>query len=95
MLVGGSLHPIESSDDGEIGTIPDGYPILDDVDNCGDLVRFVQSMMDALDEAIDDIRDYRGDSRRKCYRSTSFRFPPAVGSAEQTITSSENIWTRA
>jgi hypothetical protein len=54
-MLGGSLHPIESSDNGEIGTIPDGNPILDNGDTCGDLVNFVQSMrMDVLDEAIND-----------------------------------------
>jgi hypothetical protein len=50
-----SLNPIESSDNGEIGTVTVVSPILDDVDTCGDLVGFVQAMMDMLDEAIEDI----------------------------------------
>jgi hypothetical protein len=50
-----SLTPIESSDNGEIGTVPVVSPILDDVDNDGDIFSFVESMMDVLDEATDDI----------------------------------------
>jgi hypothetical protein len=55
----GPFNPIDSSDNGEIGTVTVISPIRDDVDICGDIVSFVQSMMDVLDEAatIDDIYD--------------------------------------
>jgi hypothetical protein len=53
-----SVNPIESSDNGEIGTVPVVSPILDDVDNLGDIFSFIESRLDMLDEATDDINAF-------------------------------------
>jgi len=55
MLFADSFNTIDSSDNGEIGTVPVASPILDDADNDGDIFSFVESKMDVLDEATKDI----------------------------------------
>jgi hypothetical protein len=55
MLLDVSFNPIDSSDNGEIGTVRVVSPIRDDVDKYGDVFSFVESRMDILDEATDDI----------------------------------------
>jgi hypothetical protein len=56
MFDDGPFNPIDSSDNGEIGTVTVVSPIRKDVDTtCGGLVNLVQSMTDLQDETIGDI----------------------------------------